>query len=40
MQLISGGVTAPKGFTAAGMHCGIRTNQSKKDLALLYSEVP
>lgn len=40
MQLISGGVTAPKGFTAAGMHCGIRNNQSKKDLALLYSEVP
>ena len=40
MKKITGGVTAPKGFTAAGIHCGIRNNQSKKDLALLYSEVP
>ena len=40
MKKITGGVTAPKGFTAAGIHCGIRNNQTKKDLALLYSEVP
>ncbi len=38
MELISGGVCAAKGFTAAGVHCGIRKNRSKKDLALIYSE--
>ncbi|MFR5864599.1 MAG: bifunctional glutamate N-acetyltransferase/amino-acid acetyltransferase ArgJ [Acutalibacteraceae bacterium] len=36
----SGRVCAPAGFTAAGVHCGIRKNKTKKDLALLYSEVP
>ncbi len=40
MKQIHGGVTAPKGFTAAGIYCGIRNNPNKKDLALLYSEVP
>ena len=39
-KFISGGVTAPKGFKAAGVHCGIRKNQSKPDLAMIYSEVP
>ncbi len=38
MKIISGGVTAAKGFKAAGVHCGIRRNQSKKDLALIVSE--
>jgi glutamate N-acetyltransferase/amino-acid N-acetyltransferase len=33
-----GGIAAPKGFLAAGMHCGIKHN--KKDLALVYSETP
>lgn len=37
---IYGGVCAAKGFTAAGIHCGIRANKSKKDLALIKSEVP
>ncbi len=37
-QHISGGVTAAKGFTAAGIHCGIK--KSKKDLSLILSEVP
>lgn len=32
------GVTAPKGFTAAGMHSGIK--KAKKDLAIVYSQVP
>lgn len=32
------GVTAPKGFKAAGIHCGIK--KAKKDLALIYSEAP
>lgn len=38
-QLVPGGVTAPKGFSAAGIHCGIRKNKSKKDLALIVSDV-
>ncbi|MBQ1955827.1 MAG: bifunctional glutamate N-acetyltransferase/amino-acid acetyltransferase ArgJ [Clostridia bacterium] len=37
MKIISGGVTAAKGFSAAGVHCGIRKNHSKKDLALIVS---
>lgn len=40
MQLISGGVCAAKGFKASGIHCGIRKNRTKKDLALLVSDVP
>ena len=40
MKLISGGVCAAKGFKANGVHCGIRRNHSKKDLALIISEVP
>ena len=40
MQQISGGVCAAQGFTAAGVHCGIRKNKEKRDLALIYSQVP
>ncbi len=40
IQFIEGGVTAAKGFQAAGVHCGIRKNRSKKDLGLIYSERP
>ena len=40
MKLIDGGVCAAKGFTAGGIHCGIRKNKDKKDLSLIYSEVP
>ncbi|MCL2023175.1 MAG: bifunctional glutamate N-acetyltransferase/amino-acid acetyltransferase ArgJ [Oscillospiraceae bacterium] len=40
MKIISGGVCAAKGFRAAGLHCGIRRNKSKKDLALIVSDVP
>ena len=40
MNIITGGVCAAKGFQANGIHCGIRKNHSKKDLALIYSEVP
>lgn len=35
---ITGGVTAPKGFSASGIHCGIRKNRSKRDLALIFSD--
>jgi glutamate N-acetyltransferase/amino-acid N-acetyltransferase len=38
MNYIKGGVTAPKGFKASGVHCGIRKNKTKKDLALIVSE--
>lgn len=40
MKSIPGGVCAPKGFLASGIHCGIRKNKDKRDLALIYSEVP
>jgi len=40
MKHIRGGVTAPSGFTASGIHCGVRRNKEKKDLALIVSEVP
>lgn len=40
MKIIPGGVTAPKGFYAAGLHVGIRKNKLKKDMALLFCEVP
>ena len=38
IKLINGGVCAAQGFRAAGVHCGIRKNKTKKDLALIYSE--
>ncbi len=38
MQIINGGVCAAKGFKANGIHCGIRKNHSKRDLALIVSE--
>ena len=40
MKILTGGVCAAKGFRANGIHCGIRKNHSKKDLALIYSETP
>ena len=40
MKLITGGVCAAKGFTAGGIHCGIRKNHTKKDLAMVLSSVP
>jgi len=33
-------VCFPLGFRAAGIHCGIRANRDKPDLALLASDVP
>jgi len=40
MKTISGGVCAAQGFTAGGIHCGIRHNRTKKDLAMIFSRVP
>ena len=36
---INKGVTAPKGFKAAGIHCGLKKSSLKKDLAIIYSDV-
>ena len=38
MEIIKGGVCAAEGFSAGGIHCGIRKNKTKKDLALIFSE--
>lgn len=40
IKQISGGVCAPQGFSGAGIHCGIRKNHTKRDLALILSSVP
>ncbi len=40
IKIISGGVCAAKGFTANGIHCGVRKNKLKRDIALILSEVP
>lgn len=37
---IEGGVCAARGFVANGMNCGINPDKSKKDLGMIYSEVP
>ena len=36
MKIIDGGVTAAKGFKAAGMHAGIKKG-TKKDMAMIVS---
>ena len=38
IKQINGGVCAAKGFSANGVHCGIRKNRTKRDLALIFSE--
>lgn len=40
MKMIDGGVCAARGFSAAGVHAGIRKNKEKKDLALIVSKTP
>lgn len=37
IKLEKGGVCAPAGFRAAGIHCGIAKKQDKKDIALIAS---
>lgn len=37
-KFIVGGVCATRGFMASGVHCGLRKNRTKPDLALIYSE--
>ena len=39
MKQIPGGVTAPKGFRAWGVHCGVKSKKAdKKDLTLILSD--
>lgn len=38
MKIINGGVCAANGYLASGIHCGIRKNKTKNDIALIYSE--
>ena len=40
IKRIEGGVTYPKGFSAAGIHCGLRKNKNKKDLAMICADAP
>ncbi|MGI5893581.1 MAG: bifunctional glutamate N-acetyltransferase/amino-acid acetyltransferase ArgJ [Candidatus Merdivicinus sp.] len=39
-SFVEGGVTAAKGFSASGLHCGIRANKSKKDLGMVLADHP
>ncbi len=38
MKEVTGGVTAPKGFVAGGIFCGIKKNPEKKELMMILSE--
>ncbi|MFQ7236407.1 MAG: bifunctional ornithine acetyltransferase/N-acetylglutamate synthase, partial [Enterococcus hulanensis] len=38
MQIIEGTIASPKGFSATGLHAGLK--KEKKDLGVIYSEVP
>jgi len=38
LKRVEGGVTYPLGFKASGIHCGLRKNKSKKDLALIVAD--
>lgn len=40
ITVISGGITAPKGFRAAGLRAGIKPGKTNKDMAMVVSEVP
>ncbi len=37
---INGGVTAPRGFRAGGVHAGIKPGSEKRDMAMIVSDVP
>jgi glutamate N-acetyltransferase/amino-acid N-acetyltransferase len=40
LKQIDGGVCAANGFSANGILCGIRKNRTKRDLALIMSDIP
>jgi len=37
-EYVNGGVCSPKGFVANGINCGIDSDRTKNDLALIFSE--
>ena len=39
-QIENGSVTSPRGFQAAGMHAGVKSDNQLKDLALVHSSIP
>ena len=39
MKFVEGGVCSAQGFKANGIHCGVRKNKDKLDLALIVSDV-
>ncbi len=40
MKEVQSGITAAQGFLTGAVHCGIRNNPNKKELALIYSSTP
>lgn len=40
IQPVEGGICAARGFTASGIHCGLRKNAERLDLAMVYAEDP
>ena len=40
MREITGGVTAAKGYQAAGLRAGIKPGKTNKDMAMVYSQAP
>lgn len=40
IEIVDGGLTAAAGFRAAGVHCGIKANPQRLDLALVVSDGP
>ena len=40
MKILDGGVTSPKGFSAAGLRAGIKPGKTNKDMAMILSEEP
>lgn len=38
MKIINGGVTAAKGFQAAGLRAGVKPGKTNKDMAMIVSE--
>jgi glutamate N-acetyltransferase/amino-acid N-acetyltransferase len=37
---VTGGICAPAGYRAAGVHCGFRKKSTKRDLGLIVSDAP
>ncbi len=40
MKIITGSICAAQGFMASGVYAGIKRNQQKKDIAIIYSQTP